>query len=247
LRDRKGWKVKKAILGIVIGVVAIAAIFTVLLMVPSKPKFELLNWDVVANGALSIEFVYSTDKAVEVVLIDPSGREVGYVWLSAEASRNSIRMAPYGTTPIPGIYRMIVKYQGERIAEEQFRFVGARILVGKVSLDWDENRTRHYNLTREYYLKRISIEIVNDGDLPAFVNSIRAMIDGEEISAIVGKEVMRKPVEGWIEPGRHPISWEGPFRPNVAAGTHTLTIVVSINVPQHGVVEVKDSRSITVP
>lgn len=231
---------KKAI-WIIVCVVAVAAIFVALLMVPPKPKFELLSWEVVTNGALSIEFVYSTDKTVEAVLIDPTGREVGYAWLSAEASRSSIRMAPYGSTPIPGTYRMVVKYLGERIAEKQFSFVGARILIGKVSLDWEYNWTG-------YCLKRVNIEIVNDGDLPAYVLSIRVMIDGKDITAIVGKEITSKPVEGWIKPGRQTISWEGPFKPNVAAGTHTLTIGVSENNPQlGGRIEVQHSRSITVP
>lgn len=205
----------KAIQGIVIGIAAIVVIviivFAALLMVPSKPKFELKNWEVAGNGCASIEFTYSTDKPVNVVLIGPTGEEIGIAWLSAEASHDSIDMVPYGSTPVSGTYRMIVKYAGEQIAENFFTFSGAEVSIGEVSLGWSCSETLGW-----YVLENVSVELVNAGDLPAYCLGVGGKIGNKKI---VGKLVM-----GCVEPGQRTVSWGDGLTFVDVAGDYTLTI-----------------------
>ncbi|MEM2978257.1 MAG: hypothetical protein QXM46_03095 [Candidatus Hadarchaeales archaeon] len=88
---------------------------------------------------------------------------------------------------MPGTYRMIVKYSGKSIAECPFTFKGAKIKIGKIGRPKWKGDDRRGNV-----LENMSVEIVNEGDLPAYVYEISGEIDEEEIG---------KYVESWIEPG----------------------------------------------
>lgn len=200
-------------MGVAIMAILGVIVFAALLVGPPKPKFEITGWDVITNGWVSIEFTYSTDKPVDVTLIDPTGKAVGFAYPSAEATRDSVRMAPINKTPILGTYTLVVTYLDERIFETTFTFSGAEFSIGNILLDWSYDPTVGW-----YTLEAASVEFVNDGDLPAYIFGI----SGGEIDStgFLGELVM-----GWIEPGRRIITWE-PLADVESAGTYTLTIRV---------------------
>lgn len=202
---------------IVISVAVIAAIvvivFAALLVGPPKPEFELTSWEIATNGTVSIEFTYSTDKPVEVVLINPYGAAVGYAFLSAEATHDAVDMAPFDRTPDPGAYKMIVKYLDEPIFEEYFTFSGAGVSIGTVSLEWSYNEIFDW-----YTLESVTVELVNDGDLPAYALGISGLIDGKKIA---GKLMM-----DWIESGKETISWSEGLTYVEKPGIYTLDLII---------------------
>lgn len=198
---------------------------------PSKPSFELKSWSLATNDEVSIELVYSADKPVEAVLVDPTGTEVSRTQLSAEATRNLIPMAKYGSSPIPGTYRMVVNYLGKRVAEKLFTFTGPKVSIGNVSLRW-----RYDEAFRWYVPENISVELINDGDLPAYLSGIDAEVDGKYIS-----EGFLMP---WIKPGRQTVSWRELWTGVENAGTYTLSIKVE---GEGGEVLAERTMSISVP
>ena len=224
------WAVRIIAISTIIITIIAVILFTALLVGPPKPTFKLTGWEVTTNAVVSIEFTYTTDKSVEVVLINPKGEETDVVYLSKEATRGKISMTPFGVTPIPGTYRMIVTYLGSKVAEYNLTFVGAKISIGEISFVW-----KYYEWLKEYNLENLSIEIVNDGDLPAYVGRVSVRIDEEEINGFV---------MDWINPGRALISEEFIFWLTKPAGTYTVMIQVEDG---RGNILAEKMTSITVP
>ena len=85
---------------------------------------------------MALEFTYSTNEYVDANLIDPTGKMAGTTILDPVATRDSVSMTTYGDSPIPGTYRLVVLYLDDQIFEKSFTFDGAKISIGKVSLNW---------------------------------------------------------------------------------------------------------------
>jgi hypothetical protein len=163
---------------------------------PPQPIFVLENWEVTADRTVWIEFTYKTNKRVELVLIDPRGREVSRSHLSAEATRDSARLTPFEyVTPPAGTYRMLVNCEGKRIFEKSFKFSGAKIEIGEVRVGWRYEETLH-----GYVLDNLSIELVNSGDLPAYCLGITGTLDEEGVFwKWVGKYLTGRKTFSWKE------------------------------------------------
>jgi len=97
---------------VVVGVVVVAGILAVVALTTSsekpKSKFELGSTEIVTDNHVSIRFTYSIDNSTEAVLVDPWGRRFGPVILTPDENRAEIQMAPDGTTPFAGTYRIVL-------------------------------------------------------------------------------------------------------------------------------------------
>ncbi len=105
-----------------------------------------------------------------------------------------------------------MKHLGKPIFERSFTFSGAEVGIGEVSLDWSYDETFGW-----YTLETVTVELVNDGDLPAYYLAINGEIDG--------KDMMGEFVMGWVKPGKRIVNWEEPLTYVETAGTYTLEIV----------------------
>ncbi len=118
--------------------------------------------------------------SLKLMLSDPEGNtntaHISKDELLDGAEVEELRMADYGKTPKAGTYMLIIKraYTGDIVYQEELTFNGADVSVENV-----EFQTKSYEYLDKGAITEISLIISNDGDLPAIINKIAIIIDGD--------------------------------------------------------------------
>jgi len=138
---------------------------------PSPQPFKLKDWKVINykdQSFLVIEF--SPTNGVYLSLIDPDGLVIRTLYVLEGETGAKLRMtANFMETPKAGKYTLLVKdLDGELIESLPIAgFEGAKLSVVDVSL------------YRDYITNTIRIDVVNEGDLPAYIASADVWVNGE--------------------------------------------------------------------
>jgi len=199
---------KKILVALVIASVAIVIAVTFILLEMKRSKFELKEWKVVVSDStvcLQIKYSISTEYIIYAGLRGPDGEPISSLPLDPYKNIAYLPMTSSSkTTPVGGEYRLIVEEISEgytkhrKIFEKTFTFAGPKIDVKNLQLEWRKS-------ARIYPAMKISAEISNSGDLPAFIFG-EGKIQGTTIGVSADSEVMP------VLPGeKTTISWEEVF------------------------------------
>jgi len=143
-----------------------------------RSKFELKEWRVTVSDStayLQLKYSISTEYIIYATLIGPDGEPIGSWPLNPYKNIAYLPMTPHSeATPVGGEYRLIVEEISEgytkhqKIFEKTFTFSGPKIDVKNVEIEWKKKEEGEYS--KEIYpAMKISAEISNTGDLPAFI------------------------------------------------------------------------------
>lgn len=132
--------------------------------------------------------VQGPSKSLDLILSDPDKNTIGTAHISKDdlldgAEAVNIGMCIYGETPKVGTYTIVVKdsLSDEIYYQDTITFSGPDLSItscfGIEFLGTGAN---------EYFILYMNILVVNDGDLPAYVDDAAVYIDGEELTSEMG-------------------------------------------------------------
>lgn len=155
--------------------------FAVSPAVTKETEFKLTQWEVIehlGHPALRLRFTLYENMA-DIYLTNPDGVETDSTPVGVGMTEITLYLAGAGETPDAGQYTLIAKDALRNIiAKEEFYFEGAEATISDVELTWDYSK-----LTEDYWLKRISFIVSNNGDLPAYIHEGRIAI-GDKVPYI---------------------------------------------------------------
>jgi len=128
--------------------------------------------------------VQGPSKSLDLILSDPDKNTIETAHISKDdlldgAEAVNINMCMYGETPKVGTYTIIVKDSlGDEIYyQDTMTFSGPDLSITGCFV------TEFLRIGNEYIIDHMHILVVNDGDLPAYVDDAAVYIDGEEMTS----------------------------------------------------------------
>jgi hypothetical protein len=185
-------------------------------------EFELKSWEVVGDDSYAkLELVCYSPVSVSLYLSDPNLNQIATDYISDTAMEDGsetslLRLASYKETPIAGIYNLVVKssYPAQTLYTKGFSFSGADVNATNCAItDWT-----YWVYSGYYSLEELSVDVRNDGDLPAYAYKILIDIDGEEDYAYVS--------EPCILPGQSKTITKSFYMSGILSGTHTVNLTL---------------------
>ena len=141
--------------------------------VPATPKFTLKSYKVVVYGdQVSLLILFKANSTVNITLVGPDNTTLSSITARPGDGIAYLAMAPPGTTPRAGRYKLIVaSLDGVKIYEKTLEFQGPKLEILDASLRvfWD-------NVVKGV-IEGVSIVVVNNGDMPAIVKEIVLQIN----------------------------------------------------------------------
>lgn len=189
------WAVRIIATGVMIIATIVTVVFISLLAGPGA-TFELQTWEVVVDGSASIGLSYTTNEPLCFYLYGPKGEELDSAFPSEGATYVRLDMATLGTTPAGGSYRVVATdHFGEQVFAKSFSFAGAEIRIENVLTNWSYDEFFGW-----YVLENVCLEVTNSGDLPAYIDTVECLLEGEMFSGDLPSR--------WVKPNTiEALSW----------------------------------------
>lgn len=198
---------------------------------PATPMFTLQNYKVVVYAnKVSLLIVFKVDDNVNITLVGPDNTPLSSTIVKPSDNMVYLAMAPPNTSPKPGEYRLIVtSLDGVKIYEKTFEFQGPKLEILDVDFEvfWD-------NVVKGV-IRRISIVVVNNGDMPAIVKKVVVQVDLRnytipiEMVMPIGKakiDLVHATIAG-LEKGSHKVT----ITLLDSSGLPLATYTVPVNIP----------------
>ena len=130
--------------------------------------------------------VQGPSKSLDLILSDPDKNTIETAHISKDdlldgAEAVNINMCIYGETPKVGTYTIVVKdsLSDEIYYQDTITFSGPDLSI--TSCFGIEFLGTAVTGVNKYWLYRMNVLVVNDGDLPAYIHNADVYIDGEEL------------------------------------------------------------------
>jgi len=154
------------------------------IVVQSVIEFELKSWEVVDDyGWPALKLSCYSAVTIGLYLYDSNLDQIDAGSISFTAMEDGsetylLQLAGMWETPMSGTYSLVVKStfpQRKPLYTKDFAFSGADVSVTSCDItDWT------YWHSGDYTLQELSVDVSNDGDLPAYVDKILINIDGKD-------------------------------------------------------------------
>ena len=195
-------------------VLAVLCLFVVLLaigaMMPSKekegkettPQLSVTASPEIHNNTVCLKVTVSGPKeGLNLYLNDPDKNQADWTYVSEQMMEDGVEtvyLALAGAiegiaeTPKGGTYTLVIKdvLNLHTYYRENFEFTGAQLSVSSFTPNFAL-------LFYEYYLENLSLTVVNNGDLPAYVGKIEGSIGGLPLEALIGEWVLGGESKTW--------------------------------------------------
>jgi hypothetical protein len=145
---------------------------------PPETVFEYIDAELTEHlgaAALRLRFALHGD-LIYMYLKDPRGQQrEPTIKVLRGTTEKMLKLAERRETPPSGRYTLFVEDAAHQVFyQRHFDFDGPVIDVGNVRLSWE-----YETISQSYLLKRVSLDVRNSGDLPAYIQDIVISIDSQ--------------------------------------------------------------------
>jgi len=210
-------------------------------------QFSLKSWDVLTSGYdIDLKLNYITNENASVRLFDPSGNEFEQYELKPINPTSSYISIPLRTiyhynTPRGGQYTLQVCEYFNNFGSYTYRVAQRQYITISDPTFSANNFVPQWNQVYDtYQLTSFTLQIKNDGDLPAIIEGYVITIDGKDFSYAQSIEIPQGQQTITCQMGGGGPAW-------FTAGMHTITIRFSTENYGNGNIVGSYTTSITIP
>jgi len=154
--------------------------------IPSPPPgCEIISGEVTTRYDTAHLYVkFKTPVSAIIKLIGPDGEEKSVDFISPDETAVYLQMSPYGETPKPGKYRVMIDSLFGKLAEAEFEFKGYDVTA--VRMEFEKTWYEYIGGS----LTKIIVHLKNSGDLPTYVIKARVTINRDSKTVDIFRELI---------------------------------------------------------